>query len=104
MEIPHYWVGVIFVPRSVNINTVSGMPDYAEISTFFLNMSWQSWKTDMTKLRTYFFLLMNAAISLKRRFISHGMSLNILCLSFDLTTLWDARPTLNYNLPVCCSI
>ena len=27
MEIPRYWGGEIFVPRSVNTNVVSGMPD-----------------------------------------------------------------------------
>ena len=36
MDIPRYWVGGIFVPCSVNINTVSSVPDYAEISTFLL--------------------------------------------------------------------
>ena len=49
MEITRYWGGGMFVPRSVNIKTVSGMLDSVPI----------------------FFLLINAGISVKPRFISH---------------------------------
>ena len=74
MEISRYRERGIFVPRSVNINTVSGVPDYAEISTFLLKTSCQDWNTDMTKLRTFFLFLMNAAILLKPHFIDHEIN------------------------------
>ena len=61
MEISRYWGYEIFVPRSVNINTVSGMADSVPI----------------------FFFLTNAGISLKPSFISHRLNLNILCMNFD---------------------
>ena len=71
----------IFLLDALTSKHVSGVADYAEISVFHLQTSCLGWNTDMTEFRTYFFLLMNEAISLKPRFISHEMNLNILCLS-----------------------